>query len=175
VVHLVVTGHDDKGRSVFVRDEYLTGIDLPGVARILRVWSADGPMTYPDHGTDPAADDFFPPVGGVRCTVVDLAPEGASQGGEASRDIHELMPGLLDVLEPDEPGMHLTRTTDFGIVLSGTVVLELDDEAEMTLGPGDVLVQNGTRHRWRNPSDVPARVVFLAVGANMRSPQAPDV
>ncbi|MDQ1500216.1 MAG: hypothetical protein QOI86_3556 [Actinomycetota bacterium] len=46
------------------------------------------------------------------------------------------MPGLLDVLGPDEPGMHRTRTTDFGIVLSGTVVLELDDEAAMTfVGP----------------------------------------
>jgi hypothetical protein len=80
MVHVVVTGHDENGRSVLVRDEQLTGVDLPGVARIARVWSADGPMTYPDDGTDPGAVDFFPPVGGVRCMVVDLAPEGSPPG-----------------------------------------------------------------------------------------------
>ena len=79
MVHVVVTGRDESGRSVFVRDEQLPGVDLPGVARITRVWSADGPMTYPDDGTDPGALDFFPPVGGFRCTVVDFAPEGANR------------------------------------------------------------------------------------------------
>ena len=165
MVHVVVAGHDDKGRSVFVRDEHLTGVDLPGVARIHRVWSADGPMTYPDDGTDPAAVAFFPPVGGVRCMVVELAPQGAAPGGEAGGDINELLPGLLDVMEPDQPGMHQTDTTDFGIVLSGTVVLELDNQAEMTLSAGDVVVQNGTRHRWRNAGEAVARMVFVAVGA----------
>ena len=32
----------------------------------------------------------------------------------------------------------------------GTVTLELDDGAMVTLGPGDTVVQNGTRHRWSN-------------------------
>jgi mannose-6-phosphate isomerase-like protein (cupin superfamily) len=166
VVHVVVTGHDASGRSVFVRDEQLTGVDLAGVARIARVWSADGPMTYPDDGSDPEAVDFFPPVGGFRCTVVDLAPEGTPRSAEAAPAINEAMPGLLDVMERDQPGMHRTDTTDFGVVVSGTVVLELDDQATVTLTAGDLVVQNGTRHRWRNPGDAPARLVFVIIGAH---------
>jgi hypothetical protein len=27
------------------------------------------------------------------------------------------------------------------------------------------VVQNGTRHRWRNPGDVPARLALFVVGA----------
>jgi mannose-6-phosphate isomerase-like protein (cupin superfamily) len=168
LVHVVVTGHDEAGRSVFVQDEQLTGVFFPGLARIFRVWSADGPMVYPDDGTDPGGVDFFPPVGGFRCTVVDLAPEGAVPPGDPPSDIDEAFPGLLDVMEPDEPGMHRTDTTDFGVVMSGTVVLELDDHAEATLSAGDVVVQNGTRHRWRNPGNAPARLVFVSIGANRR-------
>jgi uncharacterized cupin superfamily protein len=33
------------------------------------------------------------------------------------------------------------------VVLEGTVVLELDDGAEVTLHRGDTVVQHGTRHR----------------------------
>jgi uncharacterized cupin superfamily protein len=56
-------------------------------------------------------------------------------------------------------------TLDFDVVLAGTLALELDDGAEVTLGPGDVLVQNGTRHRWHNRGDTVARLMTLSVGA----------
>ena len=47
-------------------------------------------------------------------------------------------------------GMHRTATLDYDIVLEGTIGLELDNGAEVTLHPGDIVVQNGTRHRWHN-------------------------
>jgi len=174
VVHVVVTGHDANGRSRFVRDEDLAGVELPGVARFFRVWSADGPMTYPDAGTDPGAANFFPPVGGFRCTVVDLAPDLVAPVGADASVIDELGPGFVDVMEPHEPGMHRTDTTDFGVVVSGTIVLELDDQAEVVLSAGDVVVQNGTRHRWRNATHDPARVVFVMIGASRTPSHAPS-
>jgi quercetin dioxygenase-like cupin family protein len=61
--------------------------------------------------------------------------------------------------------MHTTDTTDFEIVLSGQIALELDGGAEVVLGPGDVVVQNGTRHRWRNVGAVPATMAIVIVGA----------
>jgi hypothetical protein len=36
------------------------------------------------------------------------------------------------------------------VVLSGEVILELDDGAETVLRSGGTVVQNGTRHRWGN-------------------------
>jgi quercetin dioxygenase-like cupin family protein len=69
-------------------------------------------------------------------------------------------------MEPDHPGMHTTDTVDFEVVLSGEVVLELDDGAEVTLKAGDTIVQNGTRHAWHNRSDVPVVIAFGMIGAH---------
>ena len=75
-------------------------------------------------------------------------------------------PGLLRYMDPSDPGMHATDTIDFEVVLEGTVILELDDGAEVTLNPGDTVVQNGTRHRWENPDNKPARMALFICGAN---------
>jgi quercetin dioxygenase-like cupin family protein len=62
--------------------------------------------------------------------------------------------------------MHTTPTIDCEIILSGNVVLELDDGASVLLSPGDTVVQNGTRHRWINPGDAPAILALFSVGAD---------
>jgi quercetin dioxygenase-like cupin family protein len=51
------------------------------------------------------------------------------------------------------------------VVLSGEVVLELDDGAKKVLRPGDTAVQNGTRHRWGNPGTEPAVLAVFLIGA----------
>jgi uncharacterized cupin superfamily protein len=74
----------------------------------------------------------------------------------------------MHVADSDEPGMHRTDTTDFGLLLSGNLVLEVDDGTEVSLSPGDVVVQNGTRHRWRVVGDVPATMAAFFIGARRR-------
>jgi len=81
-------------------------------------------------------------------------------------EIEEKMPGVLAYMEPDNPGMHTTDTIDFEVVLSGEVVLELDDGAETVLRPGDTVVQNGTRHRWVNRGTEPAVWAAFIIGAH---------
>jgi hypothetical protein len=34
------------------------------------------------------------------------------------------------------------------------------------LAPGDMVVQNGTRHAWRNKTDQPTTMAFVLVGAD---------
>ncbi|WP_298500291.1 cupin domain-containing protein [uncultured Maritimibacter sp.] len=77
-----------------------------------------------------------------------------------------LSPGLAETFEPDNPGMHRTPTVDYVAVLSGRVVLELDDGATVALGPGDTVVQQGTRHAWRNPFDEPVSIAVVLTGAH---------
>jgi mannose-6-phosphate isomerase-like protein (cupin superfamily) len=84
------------------------------------------------------------------------------------------VPGLLRYMDVTDPGMHTTDTIDFEVVLEGTVVLELDDGAEVTLRPGDTVVQNGTRHRWRNPGDTTARLAVFMCGASHADVPAAD-
>jgi uncharacterized cupin superfamily protein len=64
--------------------------------------------------------------------------------------------------------MHYSETLDYGIVLSGEVTMLLD-EGEVTLRPGDALVQRGTAHAWSNRGSVPALMAFVIVGADPMS------
>ena len=61
--------------------------------------------------------------------------------------------------------MHTTDTVDFDVIVSGEVYLELDDAAEVLLKKGDCVVQNGTRHAWRNRSRQPCVIAVTLVGA----------
>jgi quercetin dioxygenase-like cupin family protein len=83
----------------------------------------------------------------------------------ATREFFEAFPGLGGTMEEDTPGMHASLTVDYGVVLSGQVELELDDGVKKTLGPGDCVIRNGTRHRWHNVGAETCRVVFSVVGA----------
>ena len=108
-------------------------------------------------GNNPAAPGIFPPVGGIRFIMTSYSPDSVV-APEPTPEMH--------VEEGDAPGMHRTDTTDFGVLLSGNLVVELDDGAEVLLSPGDVVLQNGTRHRWRVVGDVPARLAVFIVGAH---------
>ena len=76
------------------------------------------------------------------------------------------LPGLGAHMEPGAPGMHTTATIDFEVVLDGEVWLELDDGEEVHLHAGDCVVQNGTRHAWRNHGSAPARLAVFLIGAH---------
>jgi len=82
------------------------------------------------------------------------------------RELNEKLPGLGEHVEPDHPGMHRTATIDYEFIVSGRCVLELDDGAKRELRPGDTVIQNGTRHAWRNPYDEPCVIVVVLIGAH---------
>jgi mannose-6-phosphate isomerase-like protein (cupin superfamily) len=168
----VVTGVDADGKSVFVSDEPVAAVTSPvspGLA-FQRMWGQDDTPVAPQDGTPPPAHDYFPPAGGYRVGTFTLPPDGTPppEGldvGAALAEVEAQLPGLMAHMEPDDPGMHTTVTIDFEYVISGRVVLELDDGATVELGPGDTVVQNGTRHAWRNPFDEPATLLVVLVGA----------
>ncbi|KAL6242885.1 hypothetical protein RBB50_009985 [Rhinocladiella similis] len=75
--------------------------------------------------------------GGTICRIVDFAPGNKSM-------------------------MHRTQSLDFGVVLSGQIVMELDDGSKTLMKEGDVAVQRGTMHTWKNPSETEwARLMFV--------------
>jgi mannose-6-phosphate isomerase-like protein (cupin superfamily) len=173
----VVTGHDADGKAVFVSDEKVEPVTLallPG-SEFHLLWGADEAPRFPDDGSRPAAPRYFPPVGGVRFGFFTIPPDGG-QGAPPDLDLAAALaefdlklPGMADYLEVEEPGMHTTATVDFGVVLSGTATLELDDGVKVELTAGDTYVQNGTRHRWSNTGAVPAVLAVALVGAHHRN------
>jgi len=159
-VRRVVTGHDDNGRSVIVSDEEIDGIALgERGGEGISVWGRDDTARFPDDGATPAWNTVFPPVGGCRLTIFVLAPGG-------SDDFDQFVAtALAEYAVAGRPGLHRSPTIDFDIVLSGEVVLEVEAGQEITLRPGDVVVQNGTRHRWINRGSSEARVAAVLIGA----------
>jgi len=65
-----------------------------------------------------------------------------------------------------EPGVakrwHRTDSVDYGIVLSGGIWMELDEQ-EVHLKAGDVIVQRGTVHNWVNRGTEPCIIAFILI------------
>jgi mannose-6-phosphate isomerase-like protein (cupin superfamily) len=172
-VRRVVTGHNASGKSVFVSDETVAPVEIGMMPQFQPhpLWGGDKTPQFPDDGTMPEWHTYFPPIGGFRFGLFTVMPDSAATPDAldmeaAVADVEAKLPGLLRYLDPSNPGVHTTDTIDFEVVLEGTIVLELDDGAEVTLHPGDTVVQNGTRHRWKNPGDIPARLALFICGAS---------
>ncbi|KAI1617010.1 cupin domain-containing protein [Exophiala viscosa] len=58
--------------------------------------------------------------------------------------------------------MHRTVSIDYGIVVAGEIEASLDSGQKRLLSPGDIVIQRGTNHSWRNASTIKwARMVFV--------------
>jgi uncharacterized cupin superfamily protein len=69
--------------------------------------------------------------------------------------------------------MHTTDSVDFEVVVSGEVVMELDDGVETLLKAGDCVVQNGTRHAWHNRSADKCVIASCLIGAERNRINSP--
>lgn len=69
---------------------------------------------------------------------------------------------MVDFAPNNDPMMHRTQSLDYGVVLEGEVEMLLDSGEVHRLSKGDVAVQRGTMHAWRNPSQTEwARMMFV--------------
>lgn len=172
-IRRIVTGHDENGASMVALDTAPPRSDafkhIPGMMSRL-VWATDPAPVLPFNGTDPTptVKSIVPPHGGTRFLVVTFPPDSvfAAPGFDpaaAGAENLAISPGLAELFEPD--GMHATPTIDYGIVLDGEIWLELDDGRAELLRQHDVVVQNGTRHAWRNKSERAATLAFVLIGA----------
>ncbi|MCQ9179784.1 cupin domain-containing protein [Streptomyces sp. IBSBF 2953] len=169
----VVTGHDEDGRSVVVDDGPVPRsrefTSLPGwVSRL--PWATDPgePVSRAGEDPTPKVTSLLPAPGGTRFIVLTFPPDTAMADPAFDPVAFDLeqradSPGVAELIEPD--GMHATPTVDYGIVLQGDMVLELDDGHCTRVSAGDIVIQNGTRHAWRNRSDRLATMAFVLIGA----------
>jgi mannose-6-phosphate isomerase-like protein (cupin superfamily) len=171
-IRRVVTGHDAAGRARLVDDgevEPITTALMPGAAAY-RLWGRDERPAFPDDGAPRSADAYYPPPDGSRFMINvippgELVPAPGVDTAGALAELERLMPGAMARNEPDAPGMHTTDSIDYVLVVSGEVTLELDDGEQTVLRAGDAVVQNGTRHAWRNHGTGPCTIVGVAIGA----------
>lgn len=142
-IRRVVTGHDENGRAIFRSDEEFDTKAVPsGDAAMATIWTtATVPADLNDETDGRLRNAGTTLTGGSVIRIVEMLPGGQSP-------------------------MHRTNSIDYGIVLSGRLELELDDNRTTLLGPGDIVIQRGTMHRWRNPSETElCRVAFILIEA----------
>jgi quercetin dioxygenase-like cupin family protein len=144
-----ITAHSADGKSIFLED-----IPAQGQRQTIR----DDLDFYLQYSTS-----TFP---------VDLTDEGDI--AKYKEHLNGEKPGLVNkggtVLRvcsfaptsKEDAVMHRTISLDFGIVVAGEMESILDSGEVRHLNVGDIVVQRGTNHAWRNPSkDKWARMVFV--------------
>ena len=173
-VRRIVTGTDATGRSVVVEDGPAPRAHdfaaVPGMSTAL-VWAATGGTPWHAGEPDPtlSADPDEPAAGEVRFLVIRFPPDAVLAGPDfdpaAAGDEQRLIsPRLHARFMADRGGMHTTSTTDYVTVVEGEIHAELDDGVLVRLQAGDTLVQNGTRHGWRNLGDTAAVLAVVMIG-----------
>lgn len=174
-IRRIVTGHDAQGNAVFVSDanapRAVAFKNIPGHA-FAQVWTTGASVAVPHRDGDPtvAGGPVVPGPGGTSLLVVTFPPDAVMASptldqAAAGAELASALPGLIERFEPNNPGMHTTDSIDYGIVLDGEIWLELDHGMEKLVRTGDIVVQNGTRHAWRNKTDKPVTVAFVLIGA----------
>ncbi len=171
-----VTGNDKQGNAIFMANNDVIPVEgdlLPGF-KTFELWSTKNGSVVPHKGELNQVDNYFPEVNGSVFRVITFPAQVNGQSPfnfseEAVAEMQTKLPGLIEHLEPENPGMHTTNSIDYGIVISGEIYLELDNGEERLLTTGNCVVQNGTRHAWVNKSNKPATMAFILLGVNRES------
>jgi hypothetical protein len=169
-VRRVVTGINAAGKSVIIEDAPVKKVrsvpERPGYVSN-EVWITRGapvPIDDPDRTAD--VSTVAPVAGGTILRVIEIPPE-PKDPVERERGIRATFGNLYKDAEHrpsggPHPGMHVTDTVDYALVLSGEIWAVMD-EGETLLKAGDVLIQRGTNHAWANRSSAPCRVAFILI------------
>jgi len=153
-VHRVVTGYDEDGNPAIIHAGEPPTVIHAGRYRTTEVWASDRTppaVTRSDLSARPW--ELEPAPGGACFRIVEIAPGDAAGGDAVAGDLDEQAEGFQEA--------HATQTLDYVAVLSGQVTLVVGG-AEVTLGPGDCVVQQpGVPHDWLNRTS--QRVVMAGV------------
>jgi quercetin dioxygenase-like cupin family protein len=185
-IRRIVTGHDRKGKSCVLYDGQAPNVNpqlnKPG-SGMTDIW------VFPSCPVDLTGDrddgnlsfNFEPPPLGGHLRIVQ------SPGRPSDYNPHKDPSAVALHLRKIGAGgteyrgganffrspVHRSKTVDYGIVLEGERVLELDS-TEVVLKPGDTVVQLGNWHAWSNPQS-DSLMAFIMMGATFDYPPAKTI
>ncbi|RIK46985.1 MAG: hypothetical protein DCC58_01455 [Chloroflexi bacterium] len=148
--------------STGARKRVVTGVDAAGKSIIAS--AAPPPVTITFEGDSGSMEELW---------VIDAFPHKLDEASNPADDPSHLEradgPGAWFRIVTFNPRssypMHTTGTLDFVVVLSGSVRM-LMEAGEVTLYPGDSVVQRDTLHAWVNDSDEPCVVAGVLISNN---------
>jgi len=149
---------------------------LPPIYRYITTHDSAGKAIFSTALPEESERKYLPD--NSACFALSYATKGFLVDLRDDSDIHtyenflENAPGLttsngtivrhVDMPPDSISPMHRTVSLDYGVVLEGEVELVLDSGEKRLLKRGDVAIQRGTMHAWRNPSkDSWARMMYV--------------
>lgn len=172
----VITGHNSEGKAIVLDNSILRNVhnlkSAPGTV-FHEVWNTEASALISENTDDVTTGALIlpPPAGGTRFRFVDIPPDHEYLHKLSPEDLKATFKEIGDdkagtsSAESKHPLMHRTETIDYGIVISGTITLILDDE-EVEVGENSVIIQRGTNHAWANRTDQVCRIAFILIDAN---------
>ena len=173
-IRRVVTGHDEKGKSIILSDGLTPTVRTNPLRRGFRstdIWRTHAsPVPIANQEPDPTLPPYVqqPPPQGTVIRISEIAPE--SEEGDIynlpTDKVHEMFRSIGNEAVStygrgsSHPFMHRTETVDYAFVIEGEITLVLDDQ-EVVLKAGDVAVQRGTNHVWSNRTNKVCRILFV--------------
>lgn len=154
LIHRYITTHSTDGEAVFVSHaqipDYMPSTPAGEDGEIALLYATTTIPTVADDEADIAMYD----------ELLHQPPGLTTSAGTVFRMI-DLRPGKISP-------MHRTVSLDYGIVIEGEVDLILDSGARRHLRRGDVCVQRGTAHSFRNRSETEwCRMLFVFLPLQM--------
>ena len=142
----LITDHDAEGKTTISKavPEVLQWQQMANGARFSLAYATE---EYPVNLTNKTDLSIY------QNNLVNL-PGIIIPGGTVLRVV-DINPGSISP-------MHRTISLDYGVVLEGEVELVLDSGETELLKRGDITIQRGTNHAWRNPSTTRwARMLYV--------------
>lgn len=177
-IRRVVAGENESGESVLSHVDVVESIEN-GALKWYGVWGWDTPPQLPWVSSGPfePRSAFPDPDGsGMRVSIVTMPPGHGVRDAAGDAPRHQDLPpspeyAQLSAAQPfglvydHATGMHSTDSIDIGFILDGELELEQGNGTTETLRRGDVYIQHGSSHAWRNRSDAPATIAYVLLSA----------
>lgn len=170
-IRRVITGHDDNGKAVVIRDSdsehTLSRPNRPGVT-LTNLWQVTKAPARMEIREDAIEGPLIlhPPENGSIFRIVQFNPEDPevmkTLDGESA--FAEMGASANIVENARHPFMHRTDSVDYAVIISGEITMMLDD-TDVQLKAGDTIIQQGTNHAWSNRGSVPCLIAFVLVDA----------
>jgi len=145
-INRFITDHDSSGKAVFssaIREDQPFK-ELPDGARFCLGYATNQIPVQLSDGADISIYENY----------LEKLPGITIPGGTVLR--------IVDMKPATTSPMHRTVSLDYGVVLEGQIELVLDSGEVRIMNRGDVAIQRGTNHAWRNTSKVEwARMLYV--------------
>jgi hypothetical protein len=139
---------------------------------VVTTHAADGTSIFGADSEVPLFQPFGPAVSSFAVFDMRGAVPVSNQEamGEYAATLPRCPPGGVIFCITNIPGnftvpMHRTLSLDYAVVLTGEIVIRLDNGEEKTVRPGEYIIQGGANHQWINRTDETCRIMVVMVGA----------